>query len=132
MDIVITQWALNAYLELKHQHVFSPETYWSEIRADVLLLKHYPEPPKFKNGKFWSVAQDGKGQLLPQGFKMKWHQVGAGHVQLRLPVALLQQAILCGAYVKENEKQEKRKLAIFKTHLQLIQQNRYTECGVLT
>lgn len=132
MNIIITQWALNAYLDLKAQRVFSEEDYWNTLRPDVMLLKDYPHAPKFKNGKFWSVAQEASGEVIPNGYKMKWHQVGQGKVQLRLPIALLKQAFLCEAYVKENEKQEKRKLAVFKTHLQLIQQGRYSECGVLT
>jgi hypothetical protein len=132
MKVIITQWALNAYLNLKAKQAFSHEEYWNTIRPDVLLLKQYPNALKFKNGKFWSIAKDGGGSLISQGYKMKWHQVGSGKIQLRLPIAMLQQAVLCAAYVKENEKQEKRKLAIFKTHLQLIQQNRYIECGVFT
>ncbi len=132
MEIVITQWALNAYLNLKAQRVFSAEDYWHSLRPDVELLNNYPHAPKFKNGKFWSMIQDNSGELISKGYKMKWHQIGHGKVQLRLPIALLKHAFLCEAYVKENEKQEKRKLAVFKTHLQLIQQGRYSECGVLT
>lgn len=132
MNIVITQWALNAYLNCVAQRVFSKEDYSNTLKPDVLLLKQYPNVTKFKNGKFWSVADDGSGNVLPHGFKMKWHQIGHGKVQLRLPVALLNHAFLCEAYGKTNEKQEKRKLAIFKTHIQLIQQNRYKQCGVLT
>ena len=132
MNIVITQWALNADLELKDQRVFSPEDYWEEIRPDVLLLKEYPKPTEFKNGKFWSIANDSNGEVIPNGYKMKWHQMGNGKVQLRLPVALWKTAFLCAAYKKENEKQEKRKLAVFKTHIQLIEQNKYNECGVIS
>ena len=58
MNIIITQWALDSYLELKRLSTFSDSEYRKEIRPDVLLLKAYPNDPKFSNGKFWSVAQD--------------------------------------------------------------------------
>src|SRR5688500_7404763 len=113
------------------QRVFTSEEYWEVIRPDILLLKNYPFEPKFENGKFWSVAAyDNK--VINNGYKMKWHQIGSGNVQLRLPVALLDNVFLDSAYVKHNKNFERRKLAIFKTHIQLIQQGRYIECGVLT
>lgn len=62
---------------------------------------------------------------------MKWHQVGPGFVQLRLPIGLLSDANLCGAYVKRNKHWEIRQLAKFKTHLQLIKQGYYTVRGRL-
>ncbi len=131
MDIVITQWALDSYLDLKNKNVFSSMEYTGIIRPDVLLLKNYPSEPKFNNGKFWSIAEyDSK--IIPYGYKMKWHQIGNGKVQLRLPITILKQAFLDAAYVKNDPKTEKRRLAKFKTHIQLIQQGRYTQCGVLT
>ena len=39
MKIVITAWALDSYLDLKHSGVFSSEEYKTKIRPDVLLLK---------------------------------------------------------------------------------------------
>lgn len=63
---------------------------------------------------------------------MKWHQIGNGKVQLRLPIALLDQFFLCEAYVKPNDKVDKRKLAKFKTHIQLIAQGQYKQCGVVS
>ena len=131
MKVVITQWGLDSYLELKHAQVFSPETYWQTIRPDVLLLRQYPDEPKFENHKFWSVATlDGK--VIPAGFKMNWHQVGPGTVQLRLPVGMLGEAYLCGAYVKSDPKAERRRLAKFKTHLELIRQGKFHAYGRLT
>lgn len=132
MDIVITQWALDAFLDLRSLSVFTEEEYWGKLREDALLLKSYPKHTKFNNGKFWSIASDGRGQPLRGGYKMKWHQIGPGKVQLRLLIGLHHQsAFLCEAYVKSNEQTEKRKLAKFKTHLQLIRENRYIICGVL-
>lgn len=129
MNIVITQWALDAYLDLKAGLVFGHSEYWNEIRPSVLLLKVYPDDVKFKQPKFWSVAQNQANQIISDGYKMKWHQVGQGRVQLRLPVGILTDAFLCAAYVKQNPKQEQRQLAKFKTYLQLIRQNHYIECG---
>lgn len=133
MKIIITEWALNSYLDLKgKQHAFSDTEYKQIIRPDVLLLKQYPNDPKFGQNKFWSEAQDGAKVRIPNGFKMKWHQMGNGKVQIRLPVGIFEGSFLCEAYVKENPKQEQRRLARFKTHLQLISQGRYTERGRLS
>ena len=132
MEIHITQWALDAYLDLKHRQVFSREEYWSIIRPDVLLLKKYPKEVKFANRKFWSLATDEtSSHKLSQGYKMKWHQIGNGRVQLRLTVAMLRDAFMCESYYKLNEKQERRKLAKFKTYIQLIQRGQYITRGVL-
>jgi hypothetical protein len=130
VKIVITQWAVDAYLELKHRKVFTRRYYNARLRPDTLLLVDYPNNPKFKNNKFWSPAKDSKG-LIFNGYKMKWHQVGDGRVQLRLPVAILENAFLCQGYVKSDEKKEKRMMAKFKTHLQLIREGRYVKCGEL-
>ena len=51
---------------------------------------------------------------------------------MRLPIAILSNACLCEGYVKRDEKTEKRMLAKFKTHLQLIQEENYIKCGELT
>lgn len=131
MKIIITQWGLDLYLNLAKDRVFSKDEYWNGIRPDIFLLLNYSNEPKFNNNKFWSVAEDSSGNIIPYGFKMKWHQVGNGKVQLRLPIILDQDAYLCGAYVKRDEKFEKRRLAIFKTHAQLILQNNYKKCGIL-
>jgi hypothetical protein len=56
MDIIITQWALDSYLDLMHSGAFSATDYRATIRPNVLLLKVYPNHPKFSNGKFWSIA----------------------------------------------------------------------------
>ena len=131
MDVVITQWGLDSYLELKHASVVSAEDYWGTIRPDVELLRDYPAPTAFANGKFWSPAADAGG-VIAGGFKMKWHQVGPGRVQLRLPVGMLDSAYLCAAYVKGDPKAEKRRLAKFKTHLALIREGNFHAYGRLT
>ena len=131
MKIMITQWALDAYLELKHSNIFTQEYYETQLRSDALLLVNYPKDAKFENNKFWSVAKFNN-HLIPNGYKMKWHQVGNGCVQLRLPIIMLNHAYLCQGYVKRDEKTEKRMLAKFKVHQQLIQEGRYIKCGELT
>jgi len=96
LAIVITQWGLDSYLDLKHSQAFTPEEYKGTIRPDVLLLHDFPGNAKFENDRFWSPATDRSGTIA-HGFKMKWHQVGPGRVQLRLPVALVRDAYLCEA-----------------------------------
>ena len=132
MNIVITAWALDSYLNLKHTHVFTVQEYKEKIRPDMKLLKTYPQDAKFQNGRFWSIATDGKGSNISDGFKMKWPQIGPGNVQMRLPVGMFAEAYLCEAYVKTDPKKEKRMMAKFKTHLELIHRGQFTECGRLS
>ena len=63
---------------------------------------------------------------------MKWHQIGNGKVQLRLTIGIFSEAFLCEAYVKENSKAEKRKMARFKVYLQKIRNDEYMENGRLS
>ena len=131
MEIIITSWALNSYLEMKHNRVFKDEEYKKVIRPDVLRLENYPDDPKFENSKFWSIAEQD-GNKVEDGYKMKWHQIGNGKIQLRLTVGIFSEAYLCEAYVKENPKAEKRKMAWFKVYLEKIRRDEYTENGRLT
>lgn len=130
MKIVITAWALDSYLDLKHRSAFSPEESKTTIRPDVLRLKNFPKDPKFKLGKFWGPAIGNSP--IPSGYKFKWHNMGTGKNQVRAPVGIFSEAVLCEAYVKKTAKQEKRKLEVFRTHLELIQKGRFTECGRLS
>lgn len=131
MEIIITAWALDSYLEMKHGNVFSAGDYKQTIRSDVLLLKGFPYDPKFANNKFWSPATLN-GANLNGGFKIKWHNLGANRIQLRLPVGMMSEAFLCHAYVKRDPKFEARQMAKFKTRLELIRRGQYTECGRLS
>lgn len=131
MEIVITAWALDSYLELKHKNQFAVNDYKITIRPDVLLLKAFPQHPKFANNKFWSPATMN-GVTLIGGFKMKWHNLGANRIQLRVPVGMFSEAYLCNAYVKTDSKAEARQMAKFKTRLELIRRGQYTECGRLS
>jgi hypothetical protein len=131
MDILISEWALNSYLELKQGRTFKPEEYENILRPDVLRLKHYPFDAKFELQQFWSIAECPLGIKIPDGFKMKWDSVGDGRIELRLPVAILTEAVLCEAYVKRSGKVEQRQLARFKTHLQLAKLGRFKVRGRL-
>lgn len=131
MDIVITEWALDAYLDLKHRNVFDVQYYKNTIRPDVELLRSFPSDPKFGLSKFWSP-------FVTHGFKMKWHQVGHGRVQLRLLVAVMQapgdaenRAYLCRAYVKKGPTDDAREGAKLKRHINLISTGRYSFRGTL-
>ncbi len=118
---------------MKAENVFTIDEYKEAIRPDVLRLREYPIDPKFKQGKFWSKAQNKNGEMIPNGFKMKWHQVGNGKVQLRLTVGMFgDECFLCEAYVKKDDKVDKRKLAKFKGYIELIRQGRYMIRGKLT
>lgn len=132
-DVVITEWALDSYLNLKHGQVFTDQEYWTTLRPDVELLKlGIPSPdPKFQSSTFWGPAKQGNA-VLAGGYKMKWRNIGPGHVQLRLPVmTAAREAFLCEAYVKSSVAVDQRKMARFKTHMNLISQGRYTYRGQL-
>lgn len=134
INILITEWALDAYLDIEPQYIFTPQEYRRVIRPDIQLLKSHPYNLKFRIHKFWPPAQDPKSTngILRDGFKMKWHNIGNGNLQLRLPVGIVGDANLCGAYIKINAKQERRLLAKFKTHLQWIRDKQYIPRGKLS
>jgi hypothetical protein len=132
-SVIITEWALDSYLDLKHSQVFSDAEYWSTLRPDVERLRGGipSRDPKFSNPRFWGPAKDGQA-ILPNGYKMKWRQIGPGAVQLRLPVTTgSKKAFLCEAYVKANANTERRKIARFKTHMNLIARGNYHHRGSL-
>lgn len=131
MEIIITQWALNSYLELRDRY-FSRQEYKEILRPDVLLLKEYPYHPNFDNNdKFWSPATITGGKTIKDGYKMKWHNLGNGNVQLRLPVGVFTECFLCQAYVKGNINKERRELLKFKKRLKHILDGNYIERGRL-
>ena len=47
MDVVITEWSLNSYLDLKHAQVFSDQEYHSVLRPDADGRFHATEPVNF-------------------------------------------------------------------------------------
>lgn len=131
MDIIITEWGLDAYLNLKHAQVFTRQEYKTQIRPDVLLLRDFPNRPEFSNSKFWGPATDKAGNSIQGAFKMKWHNIGNGKVQLREGVAIGVAAFLCQAWVKSNDAKDKREAAKLKSHLNAIAAGNYTERGRL-
>ncbi|GJD20952.1 hypothetical protein RIVM261_059080 [Rivularia sp. IAM M-261] len=132
LDIIITDWALQSYLDLKHKNTFTSEEYKNIIRPDVILLKEGfpPENPKFQNGKFWSFATLGNS-TIKDGYKMKWHNTGQGKVQLRLGVAVLSDFFLCRGYVKSNENVDKREMAKLKINIRDISKGNFSYRGML-
>lgn len=130
MDIVITEWALQSYLEL--YGVFTTNEYQEKLRPDAELLKGYPDNLKFKNDKFWGPCKDKSGRLIHQGYKMKWHNIGPGRIQLRLLVVITNDiAYLCNAYVKDNENTDFREMAKLKIKIQFIKEGRFILRGRL-
>ena len=133
MRVIITEWALQAYLDLLSQNVFSHSDYRKILRPDVKLLKAgLPSPhTEFQTSKFWGPAKSPLG-MVSNGFKMKWHNLGPGNVQLRLAVAIIAgDAYLCQAYVKKSEAQDLREGANLKHYINLIHAGRYTWRGDL-
>lgn len=130
MEIVITDWALQSYLDL--QDVFAVKEYREVLRPDAELLKVFPLHPKFENSKFWGPCKDKSGKIIRHGYKMKWHNIGHGQIQLRLLVVIVdEKAYLCNAYVKDNENTDFREMAKLKVKIQLIQERKFTFRGRL-
>lgn len=130
MDIVITDWALQSYLDLLND--FTEAEYREVLRPDAELLKDYPSHPKFDNSKFWGPCKGRNRDIIRNGYKMKWHNIGPGRVQLRLLVAIVDEtAFLCNAYAKSNEKKDFREMAKMKIKIQLIKEERYVFRGRL-
>jgi hypothetical protein len=133
LDIVITEWALQSYLDLKQNGAFTTQEYKQQLRPDVLLLKAAwpPTDVKFAASKFWGPAAVGN-KTVPKGFKMKWHNMGNGKVQIRLCVTWFKGRIfLCQAYEKDSKATDQREIAKFLGRVQMIHQNRHIERGVL-
>lgn len=134
MDIIITEWALDSYLNLVHKAVFSRQDYKNVLRPDVELLGlGWPSPsPKFQQSVFWGPATDRGGKSIPHAFKMKWRNLGPGLVQLRLGVVLWNSAwFLCQGYVKSSAAVDKRECAMLKRRVNLISTGSYTFRGKL-
>lgn len=130
MEIVITDWALQSYIELLD--VFSDTEYREILRPDAELLREYPYNPKFGNDKFWGPCKDKSGKIIRQGYKMKWHNIGPGLVQLRLLLVIIDEtAYLCNSYVKDNANKDFREMAKLKVKIELLEEGRYTFRGRL-
>ena len=138
MEVIITEWGLQSYLNLKAKGVFTDDDYKKILRPDAELLKRYPNDPKFNNNKFWGPATL-KGKNIKHGYKMKWHNLGPGHNQLRLCVAILKtelngenkrRVLICKSYIKD-EKKEKIAMLNFNAHIMKIIDGTYVYRGKL-
>jgi hypothetical protein len=131
VEVVITEWALQSYIDLYARGVFKDKDYKNILRPDAELLKTEnpfdTSHPKFSNGKFWGPATLNGSRIL-LGYKMKWHNLGPGKVQLRLGVVIAetildnkkkQRAFLCSSYVKDNST-DKREMAKMKIKIKKI------------
>ena len=131
MEVIITDWALQSHLELKD--MFTDHEYRELLRPDACLLKEYPSHPKFSNPKFWGPSKDKSGKIIRHGYKMKWHNMGSGGIQLRLLVVITNDtAYLCNAYVKDNENTDFREMAKLKIKIQLIKEEKFIFRGRLS
>jgi hypothetical protein len=133
LTVVITEWGLQSYLDLRGSNTFTRDDYRDIIRPDVERLKTYdPQDPVFQNARLWGPAEDYAGNRIADGHKMKWHNIGPGRVQLRVFVAVLNgEAYLCQAYSKTSKHLEGREAAKFKTYIQAIKNGRYHRRGVI-
>jgi len=142
MEVIITEWALQSYIDLKSKAVFSDSDYKNTLRPDAELLKT-DDPfdvnhPKFGNSKFWGPATHN-GAIIKNGYKMKWHNIGSGKNQLRLCVVIVeteiddvkkQRAFLCTSYIKD-DKREKLEMLSFKAKIKKIIDGTYYYRGRL-
>jgi hypothetical protein len=131
MRIIITEWGLDSYLDLLGNHVFDQSEYKQVLRPDVKRLLNYPADPKFGVSTFWGPAQSPRG-IVTDGFKMKWHNLGPGRVQLRLCVAIAGGvAYLCQAFVKSNASVDVANGALLTSRIKLVNQGRANLRGEL-
>jgi hypothetical protein len=140
MEVVITEWAKQSYLELRNKNVFSRADYKTILRPDSERLKNYPADPKFSLSSFWGPVTDLSGKPIQNGFKMKWHNFGIGQVQLRLLIAISEsdlhgkkatRAHLCQSYVKDNVSKDRREMAKLKNRIRDINLGTYYYRGLL-
>ncbi len=133
MDVVITEWALQSYTELKAVQAFTVSEYKQTIRPDVArLCNGWPSSdPKFLQSKFWGNAVGFRGAVV-HGFKMKWRNMGSGQVQIRVCVLIDNgRAYLCNAYVKDSKQKDLREIAKFKIYAQTIRRGTHAERGLV-
>jgi hypothetical protein len=142
MEVIITEWGLQSYIDLKERRIFTDQEYRTKLRPDAELLKtdepFDPLHPQFSNDKFWGPAKSS-GKMIKFGYKMKWHNLGPGKVQLRLCVVILEtvfeklkarRAFLCNSFVK-NDMSEAREMARLKMKIQKIEDGTFKYRGKL-
>lgn len=132
MNIVLTDWATQAYADLKRKQVFTDQEYWAILRPDAELLKQFPTHVKFGVNGWWGPANLGAGQYVTDGYKMKWDSIGPNNAELRLDIAILgSTAYLCQAYVKKKLLDDYRQSANLERYINLIKSGSYIHRGYL-
>lgn len=142
MEVIITEWGLQSYVDLKSKGIFNASDYKNTLRPDANLLKtddpFDPQHPRFSNSKFWGPATL-KGNIIYPGYKMKWHNFGNGNVQLRLCIVIastdikgtkIQRAFICNSFVRD-DKTNKREMASLKIKIQKIIDGNFSYRGNL-
>ena len=130
MKVLITEWALASYTEFVGRD-FSEQEYWEVLRPDILRLYQHKTDACFQNAHFWGPAETGQGKVVQDGWKMKWHNIGHGRIQLRLGVALLDgDAYLCHAWSKTSG-QDYPQGMVLKNRIQKIKEGNFSLRGVL-
>ncbi len=123
MRILLTEWALSSYTEL-FGTAFTWEEYRDRIRPDILVLRDSADT-RLRDSRFWSLAESGENSPVPDGFKMKWHNLGPGRVQLRLAVARIgNDNWLCHAYNKTSAPLDYRMGALLRNRIRLIRERK--------
>lgn len=64
MDIVITEWALDSYLNLKHANTFTDAEYKNTIRPDVELLKNEVAQHRIRTGSVTVSSSDSWRKIV--------------------------------------------------------------------
>ena len=142
MEVIITEWGLQSYIDLKSKGIFGISDYKNTLRPDASLLKtddpFDPNHPRFSNSKFWGPATLN-GNIISHGYKMKWHNFGNGNVQLRLCIVIatteikgtkLQRTFICNSYVRD-DKTNKREMAALKIKIKKILDGNFNYRGSL-
>ena len=98
-----------------------------------MKLSVYPKDPFFRDSKKWGPAQDKNGVDIEYGYKLKWHNMGNGKVQLRCLVVIWNDtAFLCDSYIKTSDSLDKRRCSRLKNKIYDISQGHYYHRGFLT
>jgi hypothetical protein len=112
MEVIITEWAKQSYLDLRNAQAFTRDVYKKILRPDAELLKVYPNDPKFSVVKFWGPAVAVSNKVIPHGFKAE-------------------RAFLCESYVKSGTSQDKRQMEKLKIKIRRIALGNYHYRGSL-
>lgn len=120
MRILITEWGWESYGEMVGDQ-FSKAEYWQTLRPDIERLFALSSDAKFRDSKFWGPAESAANKPVSDGYKMKWHNMGSGRIQLRLGVVLIgPTAWLCHAWSKTKDAEDQRQCMALRHRITLI------------